>query len=411
MKIAIVVGAFPVVSQTFIVNQINALLDLGHQVQVFSYKKTKDPVVHKSLHTHHLLENVVYFEKAPKSKIKRVISFIKWVLAHFNNIQWMHFFKTLNVFKYGKQVLTLHLFFEAQWFLKSKDFDIVHVHFGPYASRIAYLKANNILPNNTKFVATFHGYDLEPDKLSQYKLSYKYLLKQANTFTVNTPYLLGLLKQVNIDKKPIHILPVGLDTYFFKRNKTKKKSNYFEIVFCGRLIAFKAPDIAVLILYALHKKGYHHVRLHIIGTGPMFKQLENQVETLELKNSILFYGSQNQDVIRHRFEQSDIFLLPGIHDPKTGRAETQGLVIQEAQAMELPVVVSDAGGMKYGLLPNESGFVVEEGNIEGFVTVIEQLILNPDRKIDMGRKGIEIAKTYDNKILIEKLLGIYENMN
>ena len=67
---------------------------------------------------------------------------------------------------------------------------------------------------------------------------------------------------------------------------------------------------------------------------------------------------------------SDIFLLPGITEVSTGRAETQGIVILEAQSMELPVLVSDAGGMKYGVNNNHTGYVIAESCINSFVEKI-----------------------------------------
>ena len=103
------------------------------------------------------------------------------------------------------------------------------------------------------------------------------------------------------------------------------------------------------------------------------------------------------------------FLFPGIHEKGTGRAETQGLVIQEAQAMELPVVVSDAGGMKYGLLDGVSGFVVQEGDIEGFAEKIELLINNGQLRVTMAKAGRNfVVQTFDTRILGDKLMQIYE---
>ena len=64
LKIAVVVGTFPVVSQTFIVNQINALIDDGHKVQIYAYKKENHDVVHDSLKKNNLLENVVCIYKS-----------------------------------------------------------------------------------------------------------------------------------------------------------------------------------------------------------------------------------------------------------------------------------------------------------------------------------------------------------
>ncbi len=303
------------------------------------------------------------------------------------------------------------MFFESQWFLLPYNFELIHAHFGMNGNRIAYLKAKDIIPESVKLINTFHGYDLEPDKLLDYTFDYSYLWKQAQAFTVNTPYLKGLLEQLHLNNRSVFILPVGLDTHFFKRQQNKRESTYFDIVFCGRLISFKAPDLAVSIIHALVQKGYTQVRLHIIGTGSMETALKAQVAVLGLDQHVLFYGSQDQKFIKSCFEQSDVFLLPGIEDPETGRAETQGLVIQEAQAMAVPVVVSDVGGMKYGLLPNESGFVVEERNLDGFINVIELLILNPKLQLIMGEKGRRfVVENYDNKVLANKLSAIYNSI-
>lgn len=110
-------------------------------------------------------------------------------------------------------------------------------------------------------------------------------------------------------------------------------------------------------------------------------------------------------------ENSHVFLLPGIHDPVNKRAETQGLVLQEAQAMELPVVISDVGGMKYGIIPDETGFVVRENDITGFADAIEKFILNPQLIVEMGKKGRKfVVDKYDNKIIGAQLIEIYEKL-
>lgn len=408
-SIAFVVKYFPTVSETFIVNQVNGVIDAGYQVSLFAYNRVDVEVIHESLKRHDLLDRVQYFKKPPISKLKRLFVFLEWTFKHVFRIQWRPFFKSINVFKYGKEAYTLKLFFEAQWFLLSFDFDIIHAHFGMNGERIAYLKAHGIIPKSVKIITTFHGYDLEPKNLEQYRNTYANLFKYAYAFTVNTPYLEGLLQQVNFCNKPHYILPVGLDTQFFKRSNPKLDTQFFDLIFCGRLIPFKGVDIAINVVKELHDIGYKSVRLHIIGDGFLLEQLKLQVKECQIADYVIFYGALAQETIKVRFEKADVFIMPGRYDSE-GRAETQGLVIQEAQAMELPVVVSDVGGMKYGLLPDESGYVVNAGDIDGFVTVIEKLILNPKLKFDMGRIGKKFAEKYDNRILVSKLQDIYETL-
>ena len=108
--------------------------------------------------------------------------------------------------------------------------------------------------------------------------------------------------------------------------------------------------------------------------------------------------------------KANFFVLPGITE-ETGRAETQGLVIQEAQAIGLPVIVSDAGGMKYGLIDLETGFILPEGDINAFAEIIKKLIQNPKLAENLGKKGRQyVVENFDSKVLGERLLKIYKEL-
>ena len=100
--------------------------------------------------------------------------------------------------------------------------------------------------------------------------------------------------------------------------------------------------------------------------------------------------------------------MPGIEDEITKRAETQGLVIQEAQAMGLPVLVSDAGGMKYGMIDGKTGFVLPQKDINAFVEKIIYLKDNEEERLKMGRCGVKYVNENFNTTkltndLIEKV--------
>jgi len=410
-RIAFVVKYFPTVSETFIINQINGLIDIGYSISLYAYQNVDVSVIQESLKRHHLLDKVKYFHKPPIPKHKRLIVVLNWTMKHLLEINWRMYFKTLNVFKYGKEAYTLKLFFESQWFLLPYDFDLIHAHFGMNGNRIAYLRSLGIIPEEIKLINTFHGYDLAPNQLESYKADYYHLLWESHAFTVNTPYLESLVNVININKTPCYVLPVGLDSDVFKKTISIKDEDYFDLIFCGKLIALKAPDLAIDIVKRLHDKGETKVRLHIVGKGALSESLKEQVINYQLQEHIFFCGVQTQHELKQKFEAADAFLLPGRHEAETGRAETQGLVIQEAQAMELPVIVSDVGGMKYGLIDKKSGFVVPEDDLNGFVEVIQQLINEPKLRTKMGKAGrLLVEQRYDNKILIEQLTRIYQSV-
>jgi colanic acid/amylovoran biosynthesis glycosyltransferase len=410
MNIAIVVSVFPTVSETFIVNQIVSLINEGHSVHVFSNHKGSEQFLHNSIIDNKLLEKVTYKKAMPSNKTKRILFFFKWVFVNFFDLDWALLFKSLNFLKYGKCALKLKLFFESEWFLKRKKFDIVHVHFGTNAKHISFLKSLGFL-NKSKLIVTFHGYDINPAYIENYKNEYSLLFREVDVITVNTLYTKQLLLSVKSDLQNICILPVGLDTDFFKRDGFYEDVGEFTILYVGRLIPLKGGSLVIDILDEIHQRGFSSVKLVMIGEGEIRSEIEDKICRYGLENFVSLKGTQTQEQIKEAMNLASVFILPGIQDPLTNRAETQGLVIQEAQAMELPVVVSDAGGMKFGLLPNESGFVIKEKDIVGFANVIVKLLKNKELCKKMGKNGRDfVLENYDSNILGKQLISIYSEV-
>ncbi|MBX2826561.1 MAG: glycosyltransferase family 4 protein, partial [Flavobacteriaceae bacterium] len=365
-------------------------------------------IIHPKVSEYDLMSRTTVFRQKPNSYVKRLLFVLGYALGNLTRINLKVFLSALHVFRFGKKALDLSIFYEAQWFANKRDFDVIHVHFGVNAKRIAYLKYLGVL-KSTPLVTTFHGYGLAPNQIKRNRKIYRHIFRFSDAITVNTPYLKDALSIMEVDGNKIHILPVGLDTQYFKSIGSSREGN--ELLFCGRLIPLKAPDTAIRIVGDLVRKGYEDIKLTIIGTGEMEGSLVDLAKDLGILDHVAFMGAQPQDIIKHRMEKASIFLLPGIKDPNTGRAEAQGLVIQEAQSMELPVVVSSVGGMKYGLLPDETGYVVEEGAIVGFVEKIELLLNSQELRKDMGRKGREfVVENYENDRLGLKLIEIYRNI-
>lgn len=403
LKIAVVVGVFPSVSETFIINQITYLLSSGYEVNILSYEKGKVEKEHQSILEYGLKEKCFYLKKPSRNLCKRYLQFFKMILLA-EQINWKVLFRVLFSVKLPTEVLSLSMIFKAQWFWGNK-YDLIHVHWATNASLIASLKSKKII--KTPFIVTFHGYDIQPDLLEKFRINYKVIFEHVCAITANTEYTKGLVEKITNNK--IEVLPVGLDTSKFKCNSLKNIKE-FRIIFCGRLIDFKGPDIAVEIVNDLvNIKGYSNIELVIIGDGYLKDKVLQLVQKYNLEDKVLMYGALTQEEIVQQMSISHIFLLPGIHAPDTGRAETQGLVIQEAQSMNLPVIVSDAGGMKYGVIDGITGYIVKQYDIKEFSSKVELLYLNQDLRKKMGMNGRKfVVKNFDNRVLGKKLLNIYE---
>lgn len=395
MKIAFVVSSFPTTTETFIVNQIVDLIDRGHEIQIFAFQRNESAILHQKILQYNLIEMTLYFKERQVSILRRYFPFLQFILFNHKHVNFRKLLTNFNFRKYGFRTITLRFFYKYWWILTNGNFDIIHAHFGINGSYIANLKSRGFL-NRTKLVTSFHGYDLNPSRLNEYRNGYKKLFLEGDLMTVNSPYMESLLKKIT-NKKNIRILPVGLDTNLFYRRKNSCNEP-FRILFVGRLIELKAPHQVLEIYRALLGKGYNNIVLSIIGEGNLKNDLTQIIEKDQLRNVHLL-GALTQEEIIKQMELAHVFLFPGIYD-SSGRAETQGLVIQEAQSMELPVVISDVGGIKYGIIDGETGFVVKERDIEGFAAKLELLIKNEEKRIDMGKEGRKfVVQRYDSGVL------------
>ena len=91
-----------------------------------------------------------------------------------------------------------------------------------------------------------------------------------------------------------------------------------------------------------------------------------------------------------------------------GDMEGQGLVLQEAQAVGLPVVSTLHNGIPDGVLNGVSGYLVPEGDAHALAERVEYLIEHPGVWPEMGRCGREfVEKNYNIQMLNNKLIEIY----
>jgi len=407
LKVVIVLDRFPVLTETFILNQIKGLVDAGIRVEIFSYNKGVQFI--SSQLSDIIKDSVSYKETMPVSKIKRFSKAIKIIHRDLSLISFSKLLNALNFFKFGKRALSLELFYQSYWFLKKEENDIIHAHFGHVGLHIAKLKHLGFLQKE-KFIITLHGYYIEEKFFKHNKTKYQFLLKHANKIIVNTPYSFNFINKHFPSFKQLEILPVGLDTQFYKPKKLKEDYN-FTIIFCGRLVPLKGPDLAILIFNELIDRGFSNISLEVIGDGEMKGILSKMITEYKLEAKVKLRGFLNDHGIKEIMNKGSAFLMPGIYDTVTGKAETQGLVIQEAQAMELPVVISNAGGMKYGMIDGQTGYVVKQGDVKEFANKIESLIMDRKSREKMGKRGREfVVKNYDNKVINTELLFLYNSI-
>lgn len=395
-KIVFIIDSFPNYSETFLYNQIYFLIDQGFNVRILALKQNKvlSDSIHQKMSEYNLSKRCIFLT----SKIGFEIITNLFFYPHIS-IRILKFFGIKKGFFIIRNLKIFNIY---------NSFDVIHAHYGHIGAMICDLKSIGLF-ESAKVVCSFHGEDLSHKILNVYKEKYKNIGIYADRVTVNSKYTQEcLIKSVGELWSNVEIVPVPVDTKFFKPKLSQKNENkIFKIVFCGRLIKWKAPTKAIQIVHELRKLNYS-IELHIIGDGPEFQACKELILINELNRVVTLHGLQSQEEILEAFDNSDCFLFPAIRESDTLKTEAQGLVIQEAQAMGLPVIISNVGGMKYGIVEGGTGFIAAEKDVTGFVEKIIMLINNPALREEMKIAAREyIVKNFDVSVIGSRMLDIY----
>lgn len=149
-------------------------------------------------------------------------------------------------------------------------------------------------------------------------------------------------------------------------------------LFCAaRLTPEKGVDHLLRALAQLPSR----VTLMVAGEGASRAELEHLTDTLGLGGRVTFTGWLSRDAMGEALRAAAVVVVPSLWP------EPFGIIGIEAMASERPVVAYDVGGIREWLIPDQTGCVVERGNIVGLARAVRHLLAEPQRSRVLGRQG------------------------
>ncbi len=404
MKIAFMVGGFPSLSETFILNQITGLIDLGYEVEIFSEYNSKEKKVHSDVEKYQLMKRVHYFAM-PYNKIRRILKAIFLIIINFHKAP-LKILKSLNFFKYGKEALSLKMLYLIIPFL-GKNYDILCCHFGINGINGTYLKKIGV---DAKLITTFHGYDMSSFVIGNGDNVYKRLFLDGDLFLPISNYWKRKLIRLGCNEKKIIVHHMGINLEKFKFSERKKQSEKnIRILTVGRLVEKKGHKYAIQAIAKIIKK-YKNIEYIIAGDGPFRCKLEDLILKLGIKSYIKFLGAVEQNKVLKLYQQAHIFILSSI-TASNGDQEGIPVVLMEAQATGLPIISTYHTGIPEVVVDGKSGFLVPEKDVDVLAEKLEYLIEHPEICPDIGRYGRKfVEEHYDINKLNQRLAAIYQNL-
>ena len=154
------------------------------------------------------------------------------------------------------------------------------------------------------------------------------------------------------------------------------------ILWAGRFLKLKHPDMVVEVSYRLRQEGYSF-ELNFIGSGEMEESLRTEVNKKGLSDSVHFLGTMTPQEVRSYMEGSDIFLFTSDFQ------EGWGAVLGEAMASGCAVVTSHGiGATPFLAIHKENALVYENGNKDSLYRNVKKLIDSDELRTKLSRNAV-----------------------
>jgi 1,2-diacylglycerol 3-alpha-glucosyltransferase len=172
------------------------------------------------------------------------------------------------------------------------------------------------------------------------------------------------------------------------------------ILHVGRLDIDKRVDIAILA--AANAMRQCDAQLLIVGDGERRESLIELTTELGIRDRSFFPGFMHpQEEIPGVYRMASVFIT-------TSEIETQGLVLLEALASELPAVAVDATCIHEIIKNNHNGFLVPPGDADVAGDKLLELLRYPSQARRMGAAGRIIAQNHSVTISLNKYESLYK---
>ena len=241
-----------------------------------------------------------------------------------------------------------------------------HTNLHQYAGR-RLDKLCSSLPTAWRKRIVHTGEDLSLDALMRFYRLPRFVLAPNES-------MIQLLKDRT--HKPIYFLPHGVDTNFFSPTRRHQRNDSFCIGYVGRFTPEKSVRLFVELEQRLLASGRRDFRLVLIGEGTEKDWLKNNLRRAE------FPGILRGDVLAEAYADMDVFVFPS-------RTDTFGLVLLEAMASGVPVLVSPEAAVRVEVQHGVSGFVAQDAG--GFTESVLRLMESAALRREMSRAARQFA--------------------
>lgn len=294
-----------------------------------------------------------------------------------------------------------------------KPFDIVHAHDWMVTDAAWVMKTGFGIP----LVSTIHA--TEAGRMGGIHSDMQRYVNQMEwrlTFEswkviVNSKHMHGELKNLfNVPEDKIAIVPNGTDPshFDFEFDPRPLRVNYAAdyqriVLYVGRLVNEKGVQI-MLQAAPMVLSHFPGTQFLVVGTGYFMDELRGQAHALGVDHNVRFLGYVSDEELLRLYKIADIVCIPSLYEPF-------GIVALEGMAANVPVVVSDTGGLRDFVEHGETGITTYTGNAQSLAWGLLEVLRNPDLADHLRKTAYEkVHSVYNWKSIAQATHEVYQSV-
>ena len=356
MKVGFFLLKFPLSSETFVLNQITAFIDMGFEVEIVALQKGDTQNTHAAWTKYNLAARTRWLQDEPTGKVAKLRHRASQTLR---GIHRKNTWQALNLKRYGAESRNLILSAICGQVATPFHTDVFIAHFGPAGVTAAKLRELGVIRG--KIATIFHGIDISSrEVLNHYTPEYQQLFRRGDLMLPISELWAGRLQKMGCPREKIAVSRMGVDMTRFSPRPVKAPATPLEIISVARLTEKKGLHVAIEACRQLKEQGVAF-RYRILGIGPWERRLRTLIEQYQLEDVVEMPGFKPSHEVKAMLDDADVFLLPSVTGAD-GDMEGIPVALMEAMAVGIPVVSTLHSGIPELVEADKSGWLVPEND-------------------------------------------------
>ncbi|CAM6450945.1 colanic acid biosynthesis glycosyltransferase WcaL [Citrobacter sedlakii] len=406
MKVSFFLLKFPLSSETFVLNQITAFIDMGFDVDIVALQKGDTQNNHAAWEKYNLAAKTRWLQDEPQGRLAKLRYRALKTLPGLHRVAtW----KSLNFSRYGDESRNLILSSICAQVSTPLQADVFIAHFGPAGVTATKLRELGVIKG--KIATIFHGIDISSrEVLNHYAPEYQQLFQRGDLMLPISDLWAKRLKSMGCPAEKIAVSRMGVDMARFSHRPVKAPGTPLEMISVARLTEKKGLHVAIEACRQLKEQGVAF-RYRILGMGPWERRLRTLIEQYQLDDVIEMPGFKPSHEVKAMLDETDLFLLPSITGAD-GDMEGIPVALMEAMAVGIPVVSTVHSGIPELVEAGKSGWLVPENDAQALAaqlagfSQIDRATLEP--VVKHAREKVE--HDFNQQVINRQLASLLQTM-